>query len=231
MGSRNVWTGLKQAFKPPFFNHFIVCMVLATPVIAYVVTFGDSLSKNHQRWAEMGSAMSGIYGPILAAFAFWILAVQLRIQQQTTKHMFDQACISETTSDIAFYLSKLETALAVVMEDGQTVGAQIMARFKFADADQLKHRNFIMAAKHIDDKHPQAYQAWTAFQGAISSLRVTNEIAYQAAASTGAIRATVSLSFPMCVALDHYLWCHSEGLRRGPYLFSSLAQIRTSDDQ
>lgn len=230
MGLKFLWAKVKGVFSPPFLNHFIVSLILVTPVAVYIHTFGKSLSMDHTRWAEMGSAMAGIYGPILAAFAFWILAVQLRIQQQTTKHMFDQACISETRSDISFYLAKLETLLAG-MQDGQTVGDQLKARFELADVDQLKHRDFIAAAKHIHAKHPLVCHAWVAFQGAISSLRAGNELGYQAAASAAGTRASVTLSWAACVALDHYVWCYTEGLMRGPYLFSDLDQLRASADQ
>jgi hypothetical protein len=46
-----------------------VLAVLVSPLIVYMAVFGVSISHDHTRWGEMGSAMSGIYSPILALLA------------------------------------------------------------------------------------------------------------------------------------------------------------------
>ena len=39
----------------------VVLTVLVSPLIVYMAAFGVSISHDHTRWGEMGSAMSGIY--------------------------------------------------------------------------------------------------------------------------------------------------------------------------
>jgi hypothetical protein len=77
--------------------------ILAAPIVIYINKFGFKISNDHTRWAEMGSAMSGIYGPILAWLAFGVLILQVRMQSESNKHMLDQAYVQNAREDVDFY--------------------------------------------------------------------------------------------------------------------------------
>lgn len=208
-----------------YLKHLAVWALLLSPVVVYTRTFGDTLSHDHSRWAEMGSAMSGIYGPILAVLGFAVLALQLQLQQQQTKHMYDQTYIQSANDNIAFYLSKLEMALDAVMADGRTVGNRLQAEFQWATVAQLRTPEFLAVAKAITTSHPQAYAAWVAYQNVLSGLRSNDESVYKVSANSALEKANVAVSFAMGVTLDHYVWCRCEGRLNGPYLFSDLQLV------
>lgn len=202
-------------------RHAIVWALLAAPIAIYVDTFGSSLSHNHEYWSQMGSAMSGIYGPILALLGFGVLAVQLMLQQQTTRHMFDQTYIQTASADLAFYLSKLEVALAEKMSDGTTVRSYLDERFKYIELEQLRAAPASAAANFLNTEHPQISAAWLAIQSIFGGLAAGEGHAYVLPPTAAKQKAVVVLSYAMCVTLDHYVWCVSGGRLRGPYFFSN----------
>lgn len=60
----------------------LIVLPLIAPLIFYIWTFGGRLSSEHSRWGEFGSAMSGIYTPILTLLTISILVFQARLQKQ-----------------------------------------------------------------------------------------------------------------------------------------------------
>jgi hypothetical protein len=222
---KNTWVKIKKYTKGSS-THVIVSLVLVTPILVYVRTFGESLSTVHGRWAEMGSAMSGIYGPILAVLGFWILSVQLRIQQQTTKHMFDEARLRSMDADAVFYLARLEAALNEESQDGRTVASRLITLMKYASVEDLRQPDRIATAKLISQEHSRVHPAWRSIHAIFSALGMVDEQPYRTLLSTTQQRAMVVLSYEMCVTLDNFVWCSFDERWEGPYLFS--AEVRTA---
>ena len=54
---------------------------LITPIWIYTAHFSFEISSDHKRWGEMGSAMGGIYTPIIAFATLLVLALQLMLQR------------------------------------------------------------------------------------------------------------------------------------------------------
>ena len=89
----------------------LLLIVLILPMALYIYQFGGELSANHQRWAEFGSAIVGIYSPIIAFIALLILVGQFRSQKAVNKHQFDQTYIESTRNDINYFTEKLAASL------------------------------------------------------------------------------------------------------------------------
>ncbi|MBL0651350.1 hypothetical protein [Aeromonas caviae] len=81
----------------------VVLVLLFSPVVLYVSKFGGDLSQDHSRWAEFGSAIGGIYAPILGFITLVVLIRQLYLQKQ----MNDQYYLQQAREDIEFYASQL----------------------------------------------------------------------------------------------------------------------------
>lgn len=66
--------------------YLIIFFVLSLPIILYSYQFGIGLWPTHSQWAEMGSAIGGIYTPILSMLTLLVLVMQFQIQKQMHNH-------------------------------------------------------------------------------------------------------------------------------------------------
>ena len=64
---------MKQLFKEYWIILLIISLIMLMPIAVYIWRFGIIISNQHLRWAEMGSAMSGIYAPILSLLTLVVL--------------------------------------------------------------------------------------------------------------------------------------------------------------
>ena len=110
--------------------------VLAAPLLLYVSVFGPNLSNVHARWSEFGSAMGGIYSPILALLATAILVLQVLVQRAQAKHQFDHTFLSQSNADLEFYVVRLVQALDVKLSYGNTTRELLHAHYQPADIKQ-----------------------------------------------------------------------------------------------
>jgi hypothetical protein len=197
--------------------------ILLAPVLLYRHTFGSHISTDRDDWTAMGTAMAGIYGPLLAVLTFVVLVFQVRLQSESGKHTIDQAHVQQANSDVAFYLEKLETALRVhAPGPGRPIGEYIKQSYAYLSLDQLRDETLHRVAVIVNQDHSQLYAAWSAYQSIVAGLQVVKDQPYIKALSSAQQRATTVLSFDMCVALDHFVWSFSEGRLNGPYLFSPV---------
>ena len=67
--------------------YFIAAVViLILPITLYISQFGVGLWQSHQQWAEMGSAIGGIYAPILSILTLFVVLMQFRTQKLMQIH-------------------------------------------------------------------------------------------------------------------------------------------------
>ena len=78
----------------------IILIILSIPIIIYAFQFFNSLSDNHQRWAEFGSYFGGVYSPIFSCLVLLVLLSQTDAQIKFNKHQIDQTYISRNEKDI-----------------------------------------------------------------------------------------------------------------------------------
>lgn len=55
-------------------------VILSIPIAIYIYQFGIGIWDTHDDWAKMGSALGGIYAPILSALTLYMIYRQLRLQ-------------------------------------------------------------------------------------------------------------------------------------------------------
>lgn len=201
----------------------VLAILLIAPVFVYIRTFGTEISSNHLRWAEMGSAMSGIYGPILTILTISLLIYQLFLQGETNKHMSDHAYLQQADVNVAFYLDRLEKALNSLDANGERSRDLLESAFMNATRiAELKTQPAVATSTYLNRRFPEVFAAWSAFQAIISGLEAGEGHSYRLSLTSAKQRAIVVLSFGTCVMLDNYCWCLHRGGQDVPYVFSPL---------
>lgn len=198
----------------------LAATILLLPVVVYVWQFGWSLSNNHARWAEFGSAMAGIYTPILALATLGILVMQVQLQGRMHKHEIDQAFIQQARSDIEFYAVRLATLLNERATQVDTLGEFICAEFQLSAAAQLDDERLRVLARDINRQFPQLLALEQAVQAILAGLSATTAGQFQAAYMASIQKLIAMLGFGACVALEHYERTFSEGRGVQSYHFS-----------
>lgn len=64
----------------------IFWVALISPIGFYAYQFGFGIWGDNQNWANMGSAIGGLYTPILSLFTFFLIGYQLWRQNQIERH-------------------------------------------------------------------------------------------------------------------------------------------------
>jgi hypothetical protein len=213
----------------------IVVLMLVSPIGVYIYTFGFKISDIHARWGEMGSAMSGIYGPILALLAFGVLVVQVILQRQTTrlefenaKHMHDQVYLQDARADIQFYLTQMVEALDKVAVESHTA-RDVLRIFERATVEQLSNAEVKRLSDSLDSSVPQVQALWMAIYPIFAGLSSRSQYDYSLQFVSAKQKTIAMLSYPICAALDNYLYCRVEGNVIYAYEFSTqLAERETA---
>lgn len=200
---------------------FALSMIFFAPVHAYIHFFGSVITPNHQRWAEMGSAMSGIYGPILSALTFIVLVVQIRLQWFSHRQVHDQEYIQNARADIEFYLSKLDQVLDTPTINGVIPRKYLRERFFQATRARLLGDEAKGAALALDFDAPQIQAAWMAIYTIYGGLKAEPRFPYTLQFVSAQQKAIATLSYPTCVALDNFVFCATGGRIIRSYEFTT----------
>ena len=200
----------------------LLLALLFAPIGVYIYIFGINISDDHARWAEMGSAMSGIYGPILTVLTLTVLVVQVKMQADSHKHILDQTQLQMAHGDLTFYLCRLELQLKEPMSNGISLNSFLQEWFMFAEKEALLQPTLYALADEFRLKHPTIQATWRTILAIYAGLQVVKEGPYELHYSTGKSKAVALLSYGTCAALDNYIWCESRGMHHGPYCFGVM---------
>jgi hypothetical protein len=198
----------------------VILLILAVPAIVYVFTFGWSITSNHARWAEFGSAMSGLYSPLLAFLAFVVLIAQVRSQNAVSKYQLDHAYIDQARADIEFYLNQLDRSLAQEVEPGLTTRELLHKLFIPAPERSLQEPSIKQAAREFNLYHPRPFDIWSAIYPYFAGLAAPASFPYEHHSLSARQKTMVIASFRTCVALDNLHYILSEGRTSTKYAFS-----------
>jgi hypothetical protein len=200
-----------------------VLLVLIAPVIVYLWTFGWKLSQDHTRWGEFGSAMSGIYTPILTLLTLSVLIFQVRLQHEMHAYDQTQAYIEQARSDIEFYVGRLESVVTLKISTGNTVREVLHASFEPSDPQVLDSSKLRALAHMLNGEVPQLLGVLSAIQAILVGLAASQQAQYQLNYTSAVQKMIALLSFETCVAIENYHRTLTEGRLKGvKYVFSPL---------
>ena len=205
----------------------LIALVLLCPLIVYTSVFGFTISTNHSRCGEMGSAMSGIYSPILALLALFVVYGQLQSQNRFQEHEIDQRYVEQNRAYIHFYLEQLDRALQVRDPNGATLRPMLHDCFLFDDPELFSDPRRIQLAQGINRQYPQLLGVWCAIYPVWVGLDSQKRFPYLHNAATALQKMIAVASFETCVALDQYHRTVTEGRVKLPYQFSPLLEVLT----
>ena len=202
----------------------------AAPIAIYISTFGSTISSDHQRWAEMGSAMAGIYAPMLSTITALLLYNQLRLQKaqhkvqmQLATHATQQNIVSVRTEQLAEHLTRLENGLKGVspLEKLLENGLQIFYNKDDEVLEELRQEaRALYHQSHLLD-------SWVGIYSALEGLQEYPDTVIRALHSVLCLRVVASLSAPVVEALDN--WHYAMGRRDLPYISRSHQRSDNAD--
>lgn len=199
-----------------------VIALLLAPILVYVWTFGTSISSNHSRWGEMGSAMSGIYSPILALLALLVVYGQVKSQNRFNEHEIDQRLIEQGRSDIQYYLEQLDHVLQLRDPNGTTIREMLHQHFQPPSKAHLEAQALMQLGQSLNRQYPQPIALWGAIYPILAGLQAANRYPYTHNVTNTLQKIVAMTTFETGVALDNFHHCVTEGRVRLPYQFSPL---------
>lgn len=200
----------------------LAATALILPIAIYLFHFGWHISSDHVRWAEFGSAMSGIYTPVLAAATLAVLLMQVGLQAQVHKHEQNQAYVQQARAGIEFYLHRLDMALSEKESHGNTVREILHSQFQptiIAELDSVRLRKI---ARDLDTEKPQVQALVGAIQTMMVGLSSSSELTYVLDYTSATQKLIAVLSFKTCVTLENYHRTCTEDRLKIKYQFSPL---------
>ena len=200
----------------------VLLFLYAAPLLVYVLTFGTDISSSHERWSEFGSAMSGIYAPIVALSTLAVLVVQVALQRQINEHQYIQSHLQQARSDIEFYCTQLAIALEAQLLPGQTVRAVLHTNFQPRTSAELDDPTQRTLAANIDANAPSGLGLWFAIYPILAGLAAGKGSSFDMTLTSSIQKLIAILSFETCVTLDNYHRTRTEGRVRIDYKFSPL---------
>lgn len=201
-----------------------LAVAYAVPLLIYLAIFGFRLSTDHSRWGEFGSAMAGIYAPIVALTTLAVLLAQVRIQSQLNDHEFRQSHIAQARADIEFYALELSEKLKGVAMPGTTYREVLHRNFQPANAAALDDESLRTLAANVDSLEPSLLGMWFGVCPILGGLAAgsTEHATFRMALSSSLQKLVALLSFETCVALDNFYRTRTEGKVNMEYRFSPI---------
>jgi hypothetical protein len=196
--------------------------IYLAPLVAYAVKFGVTLSPEHSRWGEFGSAMAGIYAPIVALTTLAVLLAQVRLQRQMNDHEFRQAHISQAREDIEFYATQLAQKLEGIAMPGKTLRSVLHLNVEPQSAKDLDSDALRTLAANIDSICPSILGIWFGVYPILTGLGASTDRTFEMTLHSSQQKLIALLSFETCVALDNFYRARTEGKRNVEYRFSPL---------
>ncbi|MDP3662888.1 MAG: hypothetical protein U1D41_00440 [Nitrosomonas sp.] len=162
----------------------IIGLILALPIAVYSYQFG------FDEWAEMGSAIGGLYTPILSILTLIVLVKQFQLQK--SMHKYEQRVMSR---DISFslvekYAAKIESMFTQEVVDDLVRLAELDRGDP--EADKLK-------SKHLD-----IFTLWATVHASLRNYEKHEPNMIVDLAST----AVLHLTFNMCATLEQAFVVH-----------------------
>ena len=198
----------------------VVILLYAAPLVMYALLFGPSLSESHTRWSEFGSAMAGIYAPIVALTTLAVLVRQTRLQGEINNHQYEQAYIVQSRADIDFYALQLAESLKAHAVPGVTIRDYLHRHFQAPNLKSHDNSETQRLAVSLDQISPQVMGMWAAIYSIIGGLETKHTPIFEMTLRSSLQRLIALLSFETCVCLENFHRIRCGGELVVPYKFS-----------
>jgi hypothetical protein len=178
------------------FVYILLALALLSPVIIYASQFGFGIWGSHSEWSEMGSALGGIYTPILTIFMIVILYRQTIIQGALAKHTFDTNRIDKSQKQLDYHVSNIHKVLAIKDANDFFISLnKILAVSRdMAILDTID--------QWYDSHISQLVADWCIVQGILHSMNQPDEPEYMLSHGQFKGFAITQLTYEVCDALD-----------------------------
>ena len=193
----------------------LIGIVFCAPIIIYTYQFGFGIWNEHSKWAEMGSALSGIYSPIIAALASYILIIQTRSQNRMNsyqtqmhknqnemyKHQYDQDFINRNEDSTHFYINELKHLLNQQTSLEKPV-SEFVNQFSGIPEAELRSSQNVALSKLFISNHKNIFYLWSAITNGLVGLKSQSDVAYKSSYTSLLLRINTIITHESCLALD-----------------------------
>lgn len=208
-------------YKQQIFRILIAISIVA-PIAIYVRQFGWSLSPDHARWGEFGSAMSGIYTPILTLLTLSVLLNQVRLQHEMHASDRSLAYVEQARTDLEFYIARLESMMTLKISTGNTIREILHHQYQPKTLTELDQPNIEKISTQLNREAPQILGVMNAVQARLAGLSASKEAWFRLNYTSAIEKLIAVLSFETCVALENYHRAVTKGRINTKYAFSPL---------
>ncbi|TWX67813.1 hypothetical protein ESZ36_10905 [Colwellia demingiae] len=185
-------------------GYILLTLILLTPLILYASQFGFGIWSSHSEWSEMGSALGGVYTPILTIFMVGILYRQTVIQAALAKHTFDTNRIDKSKKQLDYHVSNIINVLAIKDANGFTIS---LNKLLAVNRDMA----YLDTIEQWYDPHiSQLVTDWRNVQGILRSMDQPAELEYSLNHVQFNGFVITQLTYEVCVALDKICYKRTE---------------------
>lgn len=209
----------KKLLSTNYKNSILITSLIAivvSPIFIYVNIFNGGISHEHSRWAEFGSAIGGIYAPIVGGLTLFVLLRQVGLQEQVN----DQYYLQQAREDIEFYASQLSTILDDPLVGDVSLRAVLHERFMLCNTETLSSEEMKEIAIDIHRIIPKSIDMWSAIYHILIGLTAFDSAQFKMTLSSSKQKLIALLSIEICVALDNLHFSRSHETCSFNYEFS-----------
>ncbi|WP_373960537.1 hypothetical protein [Vibrio gigantis] len=176
----------------------IAVITILSTISIYVYQFGLGLWSEHSKWAEFGSFMGGVLGPILAFFSLLYLAIQLEMQWKENKEARIQAELKHREDYIALNMSLFTSKL--IQQDLQ-LNAPFSEIILKIHRDNVYKKQVSELIKVGLSARAETLVMWVNIASALSFLKSVDEDRY----TQQLTMVSVQVGYELCKGLDEVI--------------------------
>jgi hypothetical protein len=198
----------------------VVALALLSPVILYMYQFLNPLSSDHQRWAEFGSYIGGIYSPFLSALVLVVLMRQMVIQEKMNNFQIDITHIQRVEKDLEYYIHQLNSCLEEKFNN-ETLREILLQHYSYCSDENLVGKLTKSITRAVNSRSPKVIGLWMAIYPLLIGLEKNKDSNFLYELSfNGSYQKLLSvLSVGICVSLDNLLYSSRDGSEKDNYFF------------